>query len=149
MSISDRILRIQYVRSAFENRSDLNMLKGKPNARTWTGLGIMLLSYIIGWPAVFVLGYFSVRLNNPLLVGVGGPAVYGLSHLVFTLGMLLAGAEYAGIFFRWATRVAVEKWMGEKIRELMPDLLYQDPLYQDPPLSDGNVGDAGDGGEPD
>ena len=46
-----------------------------------------------------------------LLLVIGGPVLYGLSHLVFILGMYLAGAKYTKIFLRWATRVAVERWL--------------------------------------
>jgi len=48
-----------------------------------------------------------------LLIAIGGPLVYGFSHLVFLLGMYLAGYNYTKIFLRWATRVAVEKWISK------------------------------------
>jgi hypothetical protein len=40
---------------------------------------------------------------------VGGPVAYVLSHLVFLLGMYLAGAYYSYIFLRWLTRVTMLK----------------------------------------
>ena len=46
------------------------------------------------------------------VVGVGGPFAYGLSHLVFLLGMYLSGSFYALIFLRWFTRVAMEKLLA-------------------------------------
>lgn len=44
-----------------------------------------------------------------MIVAVGGPLVYGPSHLVFFVGFYLAGSHYAPFFFRWATRKAIEK----------------------------------------
>jgi hypothetical protein len=47
-----------------------------------------------------------------LVVIVGGPLTYGLSHLVFLLGMYLCGAVYSLIFLRWLTRVSMEKLLA-------------------------------------
>jgi hypothetical protein len=78
------------------------------------GISAIGISYIIGWPAVGLLGVVSLHLREPLIVTIGGPMTYGLSHLVFIFGMYLAGAEYARVFFRWATRVAMEKLTDPK-----------------------------------
>ena len=64
-----------------------------------------------------LLGLISLHLREPLIVAIGGPVTYGLSHLVFIVGMYLAGADYARVFFRWATRVAVERVIAHN-REL-------------------------------
>jgi hypothetical protein len=34
-----------------------------------------------------------------------------IAHLVFLAGMYLAGGKYVMVFFRWATRVTLEKLM--------------------------------------
>ncbi|OQX09659.1 MAG: hypothetical protein BWK76_21920 [Desulfobulbaceae bacterium A2] len=107
-----RLAATDFVRSAIEERSDLTAFRGKPTPRVVAGLGVIALSYVIGWPAVAVLGLLSVRLGNPWLVAVGGPLTYGLSHLIFLLGMYLAGALYSMIFLRWLTRVAMERLLG-------------------------------------
>ena len=101
-----------YVRRAIEEQSDLNAFKQRPSLRVVTGVGAILFSYVIGWPLIAALGAVSIHLNRPLIVAVGGPVAYGLSHLVFLLGMYLAGAEYSMIFLRWATRVAVVKLLN-------------------------------------
>jgi len=64
----------------------------------------------LAWPAIALLGYVSFRIEEPWLVAVGGPLLYGLSHLVFLLGMVLAGTQYTRPFLRWAARRAVERW---------------------------------------
>jgi hypothetical protein len=53
----------------------------------------------------------AVYFKKPLIIIIGGPLTYGLSHLVFILGMYLAGAKYTKIFLRWAARVTMEKFL--------------------------------------
>ena len=110
MNIIQKIVETRYVRSAIEDKADLSTFKKKPSVRVVIGISIIGFSYIIGWPAVGALGMLSIYLEKPLIVAIGGPLTYGLSHLVFMLGMYLAGADYARIFLRWATRVTVEKF---------------------------------------
>ncbi len=114
MSIIKRICETGYVRSALKDKADLSAFKEKPSIRTILGVSAIGFSYIIGWPAISALGALAVYLNRPWLIVIGGPLLYGLSHLVFLLGMYLAGANYTKIFLRWATRMAVEKWMSKK-----------------------------------
>jgi hypothetical protein len=113
MSIIKRISESAYVRSAIEDEADLSAFKEKPSIRVIAGVSAICFSYIIAWPAISVLGALAIYFDRPLLIAIGGPLLYGLSHLVFLLGMYLAGYEYSKIFLRWATRVAVEKWMGK------------------------------------
>lgn len=119
MNILGRISETEFVRSAIEDQADLSAFKDRPSMRIYMGLGFMALSYVIGWPAVGGLGFLAIHLDNPLIVVVGGPVVYGLSHLVFMLGMFMAGTRYAKVFMRWATRKAMEKLMGnQRIAEI-------------------------------
>ena len=113
MSIIKRICETGYVRSAIKDKADLSAFKEKPSIRTILGVSAIGFSYIIGWPAISALGALAVYLNRPWLIVFGGPLLYGSSHLVFLLGMYLAGANYTKIFLRWATRMAVEKWMSK------------------------------------
>ncbi len=111
MSLIDRFCKTEYVRSALADKADLSAFKEKPTLRIIVGVAAIGLSYVIGWPAISALGALAVYVNKPLLLVIGGPMLYGLSHLVFIFGMYLAGAKYTKIFLRWATRVAVERWM--------------------------------------
>jgi len=110
MGLIRRIEKTRFAQVAVEDRATLDELKQRPTIRTWFGIFFMAASYIIGWPAIALLGYVSIRVGNPWLLAVGGPALYGLSHLVFFLGMVLAGTQYTRPFLRWAARRAVEKW---------------------------------------
>ncbi len=107
-----RLADTAYVRRAIEDNADLSAFRQRPSWRVIFGVGAIIFSYIIGWPLIAGLGAVSVYWNKPLIVAVGGPLAYGLSHLVFLLGMYLAGARYSMIFFRWATRVAVVKLLN-------------------------------------
>jgi len=104
-----RLSRTNYVRSVMEDETGLECFKQKPTPRIIWGLVVIGISYTIGWPVVGLLGVLSAAWDQPLLVAIGGPIVYGLSHLTFMVGAWLAGAEHAKAFFRWATRAAMLK----------------------------------------
>jgi hypothetical protein len=107
-----KIAATAFVRSAMEDQADLSAFKEKPGPRIIAGLLAIMVSYIIGWPAVAALGFLALKLHEPWIVVVGGPLTYGLSHLVFMLGMYLCGAVYSLIFLRWLTRVSVGKLLA-------------------------------------
>jgi peptidoglycan/xylan/chitin deacetylase (PgdA/CDA1 family) len=104
-----RFYRTRFAREALEGKADLSSLQAKPTPRVWAGLALIAFSYIIGWPAVGLLAWVSYLLREPLIIAVGGPLTYGLSHLVFLFGSYFAGVHYANIFLRWATRRLLER----------------------------------------
>ena len=99
----------EFVRSALAENADLSAFKQKPSLKVVLGVSAIGFSYIIGWPLITLLGTLAVYYERPMFVLLGGPMAYGLSHLVFLLGMYLAGARYSWIFLRWLTRVAMLK----------------------------------------
>ncbi|MBF0101581.1 MAG: hypothetical protein HQK77_11805 [Desulfobacterales bacterium] len=107
-SIVKKIAEKEFVKTAIEERSDLSAFKQKPTLRILIGLFTIIFSYIISWPAISVLGFMSVYYKAPFIIVIGGPLLYGLSHLVFMIGMYLVGAKYSKIFLKWAARVTVE-----------------------------------------
>jgi hypothetical protein len=96
-----------YVRAAIAEKADLSAFRERPTVRIIFGVALILLSYVVAWPLISVLGAVSLYLRQPLIVAIGGPMAYTLSHLIFILGMYLSGAKYTAIFLRWATRMAV------------------------------------------
>jgi len=114
MNIIKRIAETNYVRSAIEDKADLSAFKQKPTVRIITGVLAIGFSYVIGWPAIGALGTLAIYFNKPLLIIIGGPVLYGFSHLVFLAGMYLAGEKYTRIFLRWVTRVTMERLMHRK-----------------------------------
>ena len=107
--IAARLAKTKYVREALEDTADLKSLRIQRTPRMITGLILIGFSYIIGWPAVGAFGLLAVYFREPLIVAIGGPVIYGISHLVFLAGAWLAGAEHARFFMRYATKVIFRK----------------------------------------
>jgi len=111
-----------FVRSAIAERADLSAFNGKPTVKVLLGVALIALSFLLGWPAVAALGVLALHWETPWIVVIGGPAVYGFSHLVFLVGMYLAGATYSLIFCRWLARVTVERCLAWVVLDERPDL---------------------------
>jgi peptidoglycan-N-acetylglucosamine deacetylase len=102
-------------RKAICEKTDLSAFKERPSMRFLTGVGLMLFSYVLGWPMVGLFSVLAAYFQNPGLL-MGGPLSYGFSHLVFLAGMLLAGREslrYVKIFSLWSLRTLVERLVGQ------------------------------------
>ena len=112
--IAKRVAQTKFASKAINEGADLRAFKEKLSARTLFGIFLMGVSYIIGWPAIGFLAGLSLYWHQPLIIVIGGPLLFGLAHLVFLAGMYLAGGKYIMVFFRWATRVTLEKLMGGK-----------------------------------
>lgn len=107
-----------FVRSAMAERADLAPFREKPTPTILFGVFLIGLSFLLGWPAVAVLGMISLKLHTPWIVVVGGPLIYGFSHLVFIAGMYISGGTYTLIFCRWLARVVAERalaWAGQPV----------------------------------
>jgi len=131
-----KVAATEFARSAVAERADLSAFKARPTPRIICGVSAIAFSYVIGWPLVSVCGTLAVYFREPLILGIGGPVAYGSSHLMFLLGMYLAGAEFSMIFFRWATRMAVERYADPADRATPP-------AGQMPGEPDGAGGDDG------
>ncbi len=103
--------RTQFASKAISEGADLSALRERMTARTLLGILLMCCSYMIGWPSVGLIGALSIHRGEPLLVVMGAPVLLVVAHLVFLLGMYLAGGKYILVLLRWATRVALEKLM--------------------------------------
>lgn len=112
--IMRHLAKTDFVRRALAEETDLSILRRKPTARTYTGLFLILFSYVIGWPAVALLGFLALHTGEPLIAVIGGPVMYGLSHLVFLAGAYLAGIDYARVFLLWATRAAYKRVLDHR-----------------------------------
>ncbi len=107
--IAERLAKTKYVHEAMEDPTELKDIWREPDARMMVGLFLVGFSYIIGWPAVAALGILAVYLREPLIVVIGGPLTYGLSHVVFLAGAWLAGAGRVRIMMRYVTKVLFKK----------------------------------------
>ncbi|MDL2270152.1 hypothetical protein LJC71_02275 [Desulfosarcina sp. OttesenSCG-928-A07] len=117
-----KLASLRFVRRAISEEADLTAFRQLPTFRVIVGVSAIGISYILAWPLITVLGIVAVRLEMPAIILIGGPVAYGLSHLVFLLGMYLAGAKYSVVFLRWLTRVGVLKLMALTRTPLSPDL---------------------------
>ncbi|HFQ82317.1 MAG TPA: hypothetical protein ENK33_13265 [Desulfobacterales bacterium] len=104
-----RISRLTFVRQAIAEEADLSAFRERPSLMVITGVFLICFSFLIGWPAVAALGALAIHFGKPMIVVIGGPLTYGLSHLVFMLGMYISGGTYTVIFFRWLTRIVMER----------------------------------------
>jgi hypothetical protein len=110
-----------YVRGAIQGQANLDAFKTRPPRRFLIGIGLIMFSFVLGWPMVGLFSFLAAYFQIPVLL-MAGPACYGLSHLVWIFGMYLAGREsieYAHRVLRWVLRKAAEKCLkqGESPRE--------------------------------
>jgi hypothetical protein len=100
----------QFIQKIMENPADLSEFKERPAPRLICGLILMVLSFIMGWPAVFALSFLAVRLQEPLIAVIGCPATYGLSYVVFIIGAWLARApHYLNTLTRYTIQSVLKK----------------------------------------
>ena len=99
-----------------ENRVTLDACRTSSSPRFFFGVGMVLFSFVLGWPMVALFGVLSAYSHAPILLLLG-TAFYGFSHLVFMFGMYLAGPNcirYADVVFSWILRKAVERALFTK-----------------------------------
>ena len=106
------IAKTKFATKAINENTALNTFKEKPSGRFYFGIFLMVGSYIIGWPMIGLLGVFSLYWNEPLMIIIGGPLLFGLAHLAFLAGLYLAGGKYIMPVIRWATKVTLKKLIG-------------------------------------
>ena len=89
----------------------LSILKQQPGTRVYVGLVAMAMSYLIGFPTLAFLSYLSFKLSKPMIIAVGGPVVLLLVHIMFGVGVYLAGKNYAVEVLQWATKRFLQKYV--------------------------------------
>lgn len=109
--LANSIAKTKFASRAIKEGADLSAFKKKPTAKNYLGIFLVCCSYIIGLPAVGLIGAISISRHEPMLIIIGGPLLLIIAHLVFLAGMYLAGKKYVLVFFRWATRATLEKLM--------------------------------------
>jgi hypothetical protein len=100
-----------YVRRAIEKQATLDAFKTPPSPRFLFGVGLVLFSFVLGWPMVALFSFLSAYSRAPSLLLLGS-AFYLFSHLVWLFGTYLAGRDcikYAKIMLSWGLRKIVEK----------------------------------------
>ncbi|MCJ7785886.1 MAG: polysaccharide deacetylase family protein [Desulfobacterales bacterium] len=114
--LARKIASTAYVRRAIEKQATLDACMISPSPRFLFGVGMVLFSFVIGWPMVALFGVLSAYSHAPALLLLGS-AFYGFSHLVWMFGMYLAGRnciKYADAVVSWILRKAVERVLFTK-----------------------------------
>ena len=100
----------KFIQKILENPADLSEFKERMTPRLITGLILMVLSFIIGWPAVAALSVLAVWFKEPLIAVIGCPTTYALSYVVFIIGAWLSRApHYMGILARYTLQSFLRK----------------------------------------
>jgi hypothetical protein len=110
----------EFCRAAINEHADLSIFKEKLRATVIAGLVLIAVSYLIGIPAVFIIGGIAAWLKNPAFGVIGIPLIYGLSWLLLMLGLYLAGPRYGKAFNRWVVRIILEKILGDEAKTIRP-----------------------------
>ena len=106
----------EFCRAAIDEHADLGIFKEKLRATVIAGLVLIAFSYLIGIPAVFIVGGIAAWLEKPMVGVIGIPLTYGISWLLLMSGLYLAGPKYGKALGRWAVRVILEKILGDEAK---------------------------------
>jgi peptidoglycan/xylan/chitin deacetylase (PgdA/CDA1 family) len=105
-----------YVRRAIEKQATLDTFKTPPSPRFLLGVGLVLFSFVLGWPMVALFSLLSAYSHAPALL-ILGSAFYLFSHLVWLFGTYLAGRDcikYANMILSWGLRKIVERALNRE-----------------------------------
>jgi hypothetical protein len=107
--IAQHLASKDYIKKLMETPADLSEFRERPTPRLITGLALMILSFILGWPAVFAFSALAVWFREPLLGAVGG-LFYILSYGVFIVGAWLSRApHFMGILTKYCMQSLLNK----------------------------------------
>ena len=109
-SFAHKLSQTKFGQESLTRSEGLSIFKQKPGTRVYIGLVLMAVSYVIGLPTLAFLSYLSVKFSKPMTIAVGGPALILLVHVVFGIGVYLAGQNYAVKLLQWATKQFLKKY---------------------------------------
>ena len=109
-SFARRLAQTRFGQNSLSQPDGSPILKHPPGARVYVGLGLMALSFLTGLPALAFLSYLSVKLSKPMTIAVGGPVVVLLVHIMFGVGVYMAGQNYAVKVLHRATKRFLQKY---------------------------------------
>jgi hypothetical protein len=110
-SFARKLAQTRFGQKSLTKPDGLSILKQQPGTRVYVGLVLMAMSYLMGLPALALLSYLSVKLSKPMTIAVGGPVAILLVHIMFGVGVYLAGQNYAVKVIQWATKRFLQKYV--------------------------------------
>jgi len=116
--IAHYFARKNFCRKAIDEHADLNAFKENLSRSIVIGLILIALSYTIGLPTVVAFGAIATSMNKPLIGIVGGALIYGISTLMFFIGIKMAGMKYFLALTSWLARIILEKILGPEVKTL-------------------------------
>ena len=112
--------RKRFCRTAIDEHADLSVFKEKLTMSIVIGIVLIALSYAIGLPTVVAFGTIAASMNKPLIGIIGGALIYGISTLMFFMGIKMAGTKYFVALNRWLARIILEKILGDEAKSAYP-----------------------------
>jgi len=109
-SLAARLARTKFGQKALVHPDGPSIWKRKPNARVYCGIALIALSYLTCLPALAFLSYLSIKLGQPMIIVIGGPAVLIIVHIIFGAGVYLAGQNYAREALLRAAKIFLKKY---------------------------------------
>ena len=109
-SFARKLAQTKFGQKSLSEPDGLSILKQRPGTRVYVGLVLMAMSFLISLPTLAFLSYLSVKISKPMIIAVGGPVVILLVHIMFGVGVYLAGQNYAAKVLRWATKRFLQKY---------------------------------------
>ena len=109
-SFARKLAQTKFGQKSLTKQNGLSILKQQPGKRVYVGLALMVMSFLIGLPALAFLSYLSVKLSKPMTIAIGGPVVILFVHIMFGVGVYLAGQNYAANVLQWATKRFLQKY---------------------------------------
>lgn len=82
--LAEYLTRKQSIQNLMQPPADLSEFKERPTPRLITGLILMTLSFVMGWPAIAALSFLAVWWQEPWIIVIGGPTAYALSCFVLS-----------------------------------------------------------------
>ena len=109
-SFARKLAQTKFGQKSLTKQNGLSILKQQPGKRVYVGLALMVMSFLIGLPALAFLSYLSVKLSKPMTIAIGGPVVILFVHIMFGVGVYLAGQNYAANVLQWVTKRFLQKY---------------------------------------
>ena len=109
-SFAFRLAKTKFGQTSLTKSESLHILMPKPSIRVYFGLVLLAMSCLISLPALAFLSYLAVKLSQPRTIAVGGVVVLLLVHVIFGVGVYLAGQNYAVELLELATKRFLQKY---------------------------------------
>ena len=114
MQVLEKIARhltpTRFGRWAMDTEVDLGLLKTRPDFRTYVGIIMIGLSFVVGIPGVVACGFLARKYHEPMILVFGGSAAMVLNYSLFGAGIYLAGGNYASLLLRWGVRKFITRF---------------------------------------